>query len=358
MSSEYFSPDYYSARDKFLNEAKNNGAVMQSFIHPHQKGPGGRDLHMDCATFGDQSSKSLLVVISGTHGPEGYCGSGVQTGLMHEGRITEWAKKTRIALIHAHNPYGFAWDTRFNEDNIDLNRNYLPSFTPPLPQNPAYAQLHKWAAPQALDDQTMSEVQSKLLEYAAKNGFPALQAALTSGQYQFPDGAYYGGLAPSWSRDTLTAIFDEITKGVENMVIVDMHTGLGPFGVGEILISAPTGSKESAFCEEIWGAEVHSTKVESVSADLYGTLDEFLANRYSAIKYAVMALEFGTIDPLSVFKATQIGSWLHCKGDKTAPYADKLRQFSRDAFYPQGDEWANKVWDRSLEVITKAVNHL
>ena len=358
MSANYFSSDYFEARNKFLEAAAQNVGAIKSIIHPNAKGPEGRDLHMDLAVFGDPNSKSLLVIISGTHGPEGYCGSGVQTGLLRQGLISQWGEHTKIAFIHAHNPYGFAWDTRFNEDNIDLNRNYLADFSAPLPQNPAYAALHKWAAPQSLDDETMADVQSHLLEYANKNGFPALQAALSSGQYQFPEGVYYGGSAPSWSRNTLISMFDEITVGVEKMVVVDMHTGLGPFGVGEILISLPTGSKETAFCEEIWGDEVHSTKVASVSADLSGTLDEFLAHKYGAIKNAIMALEFGTIDPLSVFKSTQIGSWLHRRGDKNAPYADKLRQFSRDAFYPQGEEWSGKVWTRSLEVITKAVNNL
>ena len=30
-----------------------------------------------------------------------------------------------IVLVHALNPFGFAWRRRWNENNVDLNRNFL-----------------------------------------------------------------------------------------------------------------------------------------------------------------------------------------------------------------------------------------
>ena len=100
----------------------------------------------------------------------------------------------------------------------------------------------------------------KLMEYAQKNGFPKLQAALTAGQYNHPKGVYYGGNGPSWSNITIKKLVNEITKDIEKIVIIDMHTGLGPFGKGEILCDCAPNSDEYKHLHAIWGDEVVSTK--------------------------------------------------------------------------------------------------
>ena len=59
------------------------------------------------------------------------------------GRYAEWLgaralpADTGALLVHAINPYGFAWTRRVNEDNADLNRNFR-DFAMPAPVSPAY----------------------------------------------------------------------------------------------------------------------------------------------------------------------------------------------------------------------------
>jgi hypothetical protein len=355
----FFCKDYFAARDLFLGSAGKAGARVTSIMHPSAKGPGGRDIFMDCAQLGSPDAASALIVISGTHGPEGYCGSGVQCGLLIDGQAQDWAKSMRVILIHAHNAYGFAWDSRFNEDNIDLNRNYLDSFEAPLPTNPDYTTLAKWAAPQSRDPETMQAATQALMGFASERGFPALQAALTGGQYDHPKGVYYGGTAPSWSNITLQSLIKQACAGATKIVSVDMHTGLGPFGHGEVLTEAAPGSEHYERQASIWGNEIRSTKDgSSVSADLYGTMDSALVKAFAPAWSASIAIEFGTIDTMSVFLATQASSWLHCYGDPQGPDAPAIMAASRAAFYPETDEWKQKVWSRSLEVIGKAAGVL
>lgn len=355
----YFSATYYEARDRFLAAADGTGAQIDSFTLPHAKGPGGRDIGMDCASLGPDGAEDALVVISGTHGPEGYCGSGVQTGLLKSGQAQEWAQKLKMILIHAHNPYGFAWDTRFNENNIDLNRNYLTHFEPPLPTNPDYDKLAAWAAPAVRDEAVLQEAQMRLFAFAGGHGLPALQAALTGGQYNHPKGVYFGGTAPSWSNKTIHEILARQCAGRKRVVTVDMHTGLGPFGVGEIITEAAPDSGHYQRQAAIWGTEIRSTKDgSSVSADLSGTMDAALVRALEPAWTACIAIEFGTIDTLSVFKATQASSWLHCYGDPTGPEACQIQADSRAAFYPETDEWKQMVWARSLDVIGRAAAYL
>jgi Protein of unknown function (DUF2817) len=355
----FFSKDYFEARDRFLAAARGVGAVISSVYHPTAKGPGGRDISMDCAVLGASDAPTALVVISGTHGPEGYCGSGVQTGSLSDGQAQDWAKTMRVILIHAHNAYGFAWDTRFNEDNIDLNRNYLDTFDAPLPTNPNYQVLSQFAAPAQRDQDTLQAAERALLNFAGEHGFPALQAAMSGGQYSHPKGVYYGGVAPSWSHVTLRSFLAQYCAQAEKIVTIDMHTGLGPFGHGEIITDAAPGSTHYQRQASIWGEEICSTKDgTSVSADLSGTMDNALERGFSPAWSASIAIEFGTIDPMSVFRATQASSWLHCYGDPNGPEASAIQADIRAAFYPETDEWKRKVWFRSLDVIGKAASVL
>jgi Protein of unknown function (DUF2817) len=352
---DFFSQDYYQSREKFLKECEICGFEVKSQKLPDFKGPNNRDIFMDCASFGNKNAKNLLVIISGTHGPEGYCGAGVQLGLLKTGLAQQFAENCKIALIHAHNAFGFAWDTRFNENNIDLNRNYLDDWLN-LPQNADYDTLAQWALPAQFDDESANIATIKMLEYAREHGFERLQAALTKGQYNHPKGVYYGGDAPSWSQITLLKFLDELCQTARNLIIIDMHTGLGAFGHGEILCDCAPNTLPYERLQQIWGNEVVSTKSDnSVSADLTGSLDSAFMKRYNDKNPAVIAIEFGTIDPLSVFKATQATSWLHSYGNPESPLGDKYRQLSRDAFYPQSQEWRQKVWHRSLELIQKAI---
>ena len=66
----------------------------------------------------------------GTHGPESYVGSAVQLSILDTFVHLNVTDKDResipnIVFVHALNPYGFATNRRVNEDNIDINRNFL-----------------------------------------------------------------------------------------------------------------------------------------------------------------------------------------------------------------------------------------
>ncbi len=55
-------------------------------------------------------------------------------------------KDVAVLHVHAINPYGFAWLRRTNEQNIDINRNWI-NFDLPLPENPLYEELSDFLCP-------------------------------------------------------------------------------------------------------------------------------------------------------------------------------------------------------------------
>jgi hypothetical protein len=80
---------------------------------------------MDAAIFRGDPEKVMLH-ISGTHGPEGFAGSAIQAAILDQLAAKPLGEGApTVVLVHALNPYGFANNRRVNEENIDLNRNYL-----------------------------------------------------------------------------------------------------------------------------------------------------------------------------------------------------------------------------------------
>jgi hypothetical protein len=92
-----------------------------------------------------------------------------------------------VVLVHALNPYGFAWLRRVNENNVDLNRNFR-DFTEPLPLSSAYEAVHDWLVPADWDGPARKTADSEIEQYLRSHGLAAFQAIVSRGQYSRPDG--------------------------------------------------------------------------------------------------------------------------------------------------------------------------
>ncbi|MFX8000695.1 DUF2817 domain-containing protein, partial [Acinetobacter baumannii] len=77
MTITAFSASYAEAREKFLAAATAAGAVLEAYDNPN-RGPDGGSLATDTAWLGREDARRVLVLISGTHGVEGFGGSGIQ----------------------------------------------------------------------------------------------------------------------------------------------------------------------------------------------------------------------------------------------------------------------------------------
>src|ERR1700709_1244735 len=266
----HFSADYRQGRHNFIAACEQAGVDVIARVHPDVKGRDGKPLFLDTAVIGPRDAKKALLLMSWTHGVEGYFGSGVQTGLMREGLAGRVPKGTKIVLLHALNPYGFAWDRRVNEDNADINRNSV-DFGHPPPNTP-YELLAKEISPRDISPAGMKAANARLTEYLKAHGAFALQEAISKGQYKFPDGVYYGGARESWSLKMLKDVFVETLAHVRKLTVIDFHTGLGDFGAGEMITEDMPGSAPYKRALAMWGDRVASSEAgESVSAPLSGT---------------------------------------------------------------------------------------
>ncbi len=353
----YFSNDYRSARGKFLVACKTMRLRVESFENPHAE-RGGEPVYTDVAVLGPENTRAALMLTSGTHGVEGFCGSAIQTGLILEGLAGRMPPDLRIVMVHAVNPYGFAHLRRVNEDNIDLNRNFIDHGAAP-PANPAYDELSDIIAPTAYWRLATGTALARLLIHRMIHGTAKLQAAITGGQYSHPKGLFYGGQAPAWSNKTFRRIVRRHIAGVERAALLDIHTGLGPHGQGEIIASDMPDSPAHARARDWWGERVKSSKAgDSVSADLSGTLKNAFYETLPRAEVTAGTLEFGTLPAIQVLHAMQAENWLHNHGSRGSRNATRIRSALRHAFYPDSDRWKTKVWDQGYEAVEQAMNGL
>jgi len=139
-----------------------------------------------------------------------------------------------VLYIHALNPYGFSWWRRVTNENVDLNRNWH-DFSKPLPANPAYDAIAEALVPAQWPPSAQSE--QRLAALVAEHGPKALQAAITGGQHAHPQGLFFGGQAPTWSQQTLRQVLREHGRRARQIAWIDLHTGLGPNGHGELIFA-------------------------------------------------------------------------------------------------------------------------
>ena len=101
--SEYFATTYDKARSYFITAAKSKGAKIYSYELCGIKGPYNESLTTDVAIIGQEDAENVLLIISGTHGVEGFAGSGCQVGFLQDELFKSFSPKTLIILIHSLN---------------------------------------------------------------------------------------------------------------------------------------------------------------------------------------------------------------------------------------------------------------
>jgi hypothetical protein len=353
-SAEFFAQSYGEARTRFLQLAADAGAQITSYDHP-ATAPDGSAIGTDVARIGPADAAHVLGIGSGTHGVEGYCGSGIQSALLSTGFGDKLPADTALVFIHAINPWGFAWGRRVNEDNIDLNRNFL-DHSKPHPENPGYEDIYDALNPADLTEASLNIGREKMKAYAEAHGAAALQHALAGGQYAYPEGVQFGGTKPVWSNTTLRKIIQAEMGHAKRIVYIDIHSGLGPRGHGEVISTAPETAPAFMRMKDWWGDIVHSTKAPgSVSSNVPGSITEAFDQELEGREVTPCGLEFGTVAMNLVAAALVSDNWLHRNGGFDNPAASTIKRQIRDAFYVDADDWKESVTDQARRMATRAL---
>ena len=357
-TSAYFAADYQSARHRFLSASELAGARLEHIKHP-VRGPHGKSLYTDVALVGNPQAERFLVLISGTHGVEGFAGSALQVGLLEEGIQNQLPPETAVLMIHAINPYGMAYLRRFNEDNIDLNRNFRNHAEPP-PDNPSYQELASAIAPESISLGAELVSWARLLWFRIIAGQAKAKAAISGGQYTHPDGLFYGGKSETWSNKTLSRIVDRYLQDTKEVVAIDIHTALGRFGTAGLLPNVDQGKTEYHRAFAIWGPSlvIETTQGEPANVHLQATVKRAMVRMLPETTVTAVTLEFGTFSSINVFRALRAENWLYHHGNGVHHQAQEIKTCLLRTYSPESEKWRSSVWNNGRRIVARALSYL
>lgn len=359
--TEAFSSSYAQARVKFLEAAATAGLSVESHLHP-LKGRDGEDLAMDVVRDGPADASRVLILSSACHGVEGYCGTGVQVYALHD---AEWRAKARdqgvaVLYIHALNPYGFSHIRRTTHENVDLNRNFH-DFSNPLPVNEGYRAVHPMLLPDVWPPDAAN--MAAIGQFMATHGEAAFQAAISRGQHEFAGGMFFGGTSPTWSNQTVRSVLRQHASRCARLAWIDIHTGLGPNGLGERIYAGRDDPAAVTRARQWWdgGGSTPVTSIydgSSSSAFLTGLMWTSVDQECAQAEYTGIAMEYGTLPMLDVMFALRAEHWLHLHPEAPADLARQIKHQFMDAFYTDTDAWKGQIISQARQSMFQAVDGL
>lgn len=338
-----FSETYVEARTKFIEAAKAAGSQLHSYRRDDLRGKDGESLICDVAMLGDAAAPRGALVISGTHGAEGYCGSAIQHRWLAQSSGKAVPADTKIVLVHAINPWAFSYMTRTTENNVDLNRNFLvppKGFDRP---NPSYDRLVPFLHAASIEaDKSLSAYRAYQAYIDQEGGH--LENESWEGQTRHPDGIYYAGRQPEWANLTFRRIVQEHLRHCSAIGFLDWHTGLGDYGEIVHLIFDDPGSPEHEVASSWWNSTSNGQSAFKVGAvpKYDGLLCKAIRQELPHARIAGAVIEFGTADDYGMFRGDRLDRWIKFEGHGD-PELNLLRQEYRNLCCPQDVGWRRFV---------------
>lgn len=343
----FFSPDYFVARDRFRAAAHAAGAELAE-LPIEARGPAGQILTIDIARLGAREARRVLLHTSGLHGVEAFAGSAAQLAAL----ARPPAVPTGCALVLAHvlNPYGMAWLRRANENNVDLNRNFLLpderwEGAPPLYR--ALDPLINPPTPPAADCFRL-----RLALFAVRHGVRAPRQAIAEGQYEYPRGLFYGGKRLESGPQRLLDWARRDLGGAQYLFALDLHTGLGRRGAETLVLEAGAGATPAEELARALHRPLLDPHAGQAAYRIRGGMADALMHALAGVPVDFLLQEIGTCPPFTVLHALREENRYHHYAPPDPRHPARLRLL--EALCPVSRRWRARAVERGLSLLAGA----
>ncbi len=364
---KYFQNSYDECRSKFLEDAQKLTGIYKNIkiaglkIETRQD----HDLSIDyCYIPAQKTTRRLLIISSGVHGVEGYAGSAVQQMI-----LTELAEKLNfdelgLLLIHGLNPYGFKYNRRVNENNVDLNRNCSTDSHLFETANPGYDRLNMFLNPRHRVNLTSFNnffFQLTAARKIMKYSISSLRQAILQGQYQYPRGIYFGGSRLEPSILAVTSLIRTTAQPYPQILSIDLHTGYGANGQLYLFPNPVKDRKKKARIEKIFsGQPINWGDTENfyiVTGEFATYIGSILPNK----DYMTMTFEFGTMDTDTTMGSIKAlhnviienqGNW---HGYASRKDKDRTKERFIKGYYPESEKWRSIIIEQARKTLIRAI---
>ena len=336
-AARFFSPDYGTARERFRAAARAAGAEIYA-LPLAAAGPGGEALTIDSAWLGARDARGVLLHTSGLHGVEAFAGSAVQHALLREPPPIE--RGCALVLVHVLNPWGMAWLRRTNENNVDLNRNFLRDGESWSGANETYRKIDATLNPPSPPARDFFIVRAQVL--ALRHGFHALKQAVAEGQYEFPRGLFFGGRELQEGPRRYLAWLRQHLQHARYVFAIDVHTGLGRWSSETLFPEARPGATPAAVLGEALGRRLVAVSPEARTAYVIrGGMGPRLSQELPQAGLDFILQELGTHSMLTVLHALREENRWHHHGDGSLGHASKQRLYK--VLCPTDAQWRRQA---------------
>ena len=362
------TPEGHTYSDKFYTTYEEVRANLNSRVEKLRKSGvevqqseyavnAAENLYIDNIYLPASGNKTNLIVLTtGVHGIEGYIGS-VMLDVFFEEIYPELDTETTGILVVANvNPYGMKNYRRYNENNVDLNRNFIEDWESfDRSSNKEYPKVESFLQPEGkMGNAFWHEVgfYMSLAKEAVFTGADTISDALLTGQYEYPEGVYYGGNGDEISTAYLKGVFSDCLDGeYENIIHLDIHSGYGP-RYNMVIFNSVQDMTTEAEAVEMFGYDYVIAQDSEEFYVTYGdTTDYFYRlarSKESDKELYSTCFEFGTIgdsfiDSILSLKYTVDENRQHFYPTTNKITAEVVRQNYLELFYPTETEWRMKA---------------
>lgn len=354
--SDAFSANYRIARSRFVQAAREAGCAIESI--PLSPEDGSADaLSIDVAMYGGAQCERAVIVSSGLHGVEGFLGSAVQLeSLRHFSALHAGREDLRLIFIHALNPFGFAEVRRANEDNIDLNRNFIiegEDFSGAPERYGEIERLLGLSSPPRFRDLFFA----KLLYAMLNHGKDRVKDAIAGGQYVNEKGLFFGGLRPSRTQLILRENFARWIGSAKRIFHLDFHTGLGRRATYKLIVDHSWDSSRFEWLAGHFGRNLVEPKepVRGVSYHTKGSLGPWCQQFVPGGVYDMLVAEFGTYPGALVLWALRAENQCHWYRSPSSRQSRLAKRILKEAFAPSGVAWRRKALEQGVKLVRQAI---
>jgi len=348
--AQYFSEDYANARSRFLKAGTASGAQLHELLLEEQ-GPSGEALAIDIAWLGSSNPARVVIHSSGLHGVEGFAGAAIQLALLDQSLSIP--KDAACLFVHALNPFGMACLRRFNENNVDLNRNFLPSDENWSGASKAFRLLESFLNPQTPPQRDFFYLRAAYLIF--RYGLRPLKQALAEGQFEYAQGLFFGGKqlekGPALYQSWLAEYLGNIKRGFA----IDVHTGLGKWGQESLFLESSAGD-EAELATQLGRKVTSDPAQEGVAFHIRGGFANVFDVLQQQPEVCMITQEFGTYPSLYVLYALREENRLWHYGDATVEHPVKVRL--KKAFAPKSTKWRTHVVSRGVSLAKAAMRYM
>ena len=351
-----YSDSFYTSYDDIRAHLQQLTAELGVEIYSHAI-DASDDLYIDSFYLPSTGDKTNLIVLTtGVHGMEGYIGSVMLDVFFEEIYPTLNTETTGVLVVANVNPYGMKYLRRYNENNVDLNRNFILDWEDfDLSSNKEYPKVETFLQPTGkIGNGLWHEVgfYLSLAKTAITDGADTISDALLTGQYEYPQGVYYGGTGDEASTVYLKDVFSQcLDSSYENIVHIDIHSGYGP-RYNMVIFNSVFETMTEAESQAAFGYDyIIAHDSESFYATTGDTTDFFYRlaqQKQTEADLFSTCFEFGTIgdaffDTILSLKYTVDENRNHWYPTANATSAQIVHENYMELFYPTETAWREKT---------------